>query len=369
MNVDVSQGIVHEAGTYLAEAMGSAKAFLVPDAEAVDVVVESTLPTLFFDDTSDEDCLINHDWQITASGGINNNDANNVFTISGMGESATGTCSMAVPIITINHTGAGGVNSPANSLVIDANGDLRFAADGMFFDRSLSRLGIGMVSPQYKLSVSGESSNQSTLHFTNTGTDVGGWLTSVADNNFFVSSGAMWDSSAVPTPGWVQKSPDTRAVMAGSGGSGYRVMTRSGCAVGAVCPVITRMMIDYDGNAGFGIAPIHPLHMASGAHVTAGGIWMNASSRKYKEHIEELALEDALKTIRNLNPVTFSYKAEPSEKHVGFVAEDVPDLVATKDRQGLSPMDIVAVMTKVVQEQQKVIDELRSRIEKLESRR
>ncbi|MCK7574505.1 MAG: tail fiber domain-containing protein [Chromatiales bacterium] len=90
---------------------------------------------------------------------------------------------------------------------------------------------------------------------------------------------------------------------------------------------------------------------------------MNASSRKYKEHIEELALEDALKTIRNLNPVTFTYKAEPSEKHVGFIAEDVPDLVATKDRKGLSTMDIVAVMTKVVQEQQGMIEKQQSAME------
>ena len=37
---------------------------------------------------------------------------------------------------------------------------------------------------------------------------------------------------------------------------------------------------------------------------------------------------------------------------MGFIAEDVPDLVATKDRKGLSPMDIVAVLTKVLQEQQ-----------------
>jgi hypothetical protein len=42
---------------------------------------------------------------------------------------------------------------------------------------------------------------------------------------------------------------------------------------------------------------------------------------------------------------------------VGFVAEDVPDLIATKDRKGLSPMDIVAVLTKVVQEQQKTMQE------------
>jgi hypothetical protein len=46
---------------------------------------------------------------------------------------------------------------------------------------------------------------------------------------------------------------------------------------------------------------------------------------------------------------------------VGFIAEDVPELVATKDRKGLSPMDIVAVLTKVVQD-------LKARNEVLEQR-
>jgi cell division protein FtsB len=35
----------------------------------------------------------------------------------------------------------------------------------------------------------------------------------------------------------------------------------------------------------------------------------------------------------------------------------VPALVATEDRKALSPMDVVAVLTKVVQEQQKAIEE------------
>jgi len=48
--------------------------------------------------------------------------------------------------------------------------------------------------------------------------------------------------------------------------------------------------------------------------------------------------------------VKFAYKTDKTEKHVGFVAEEVPELVATKDRKGLSSMDIVAVLTKVVQE-------------------
>lgn len=44
---------------------------------------------------------------------------------------------------------------------------------------------------------------------------------------------------------------------------------------------------------------------------------------------------------------------ESPEKHVGLISEEVPDLIEPKDRKGLSPMDIVAVLTKVVQEQQK----------------
>jgi hypothetical protein len=64
--------------------------------------------------------------------------------------------------------------------------------------------------------------------------------------------------------------------------------------------------------------------------------------------------------------VKFGYKKDVTEKHVGFIAEEVPDLIATKDRKGLSPMDIVAVLTKVVQEQQKAISTLYEKVSELE---
>ena len=116
----------------------------------------------------------------------------------------------------------------------------------------------------------------------------------------------------------------------------------------------SRITIKGNGYIGIGTqSPSNPLEMASGAYVTTGGVWTNASSREYKDNIEALATEEALDTLKELNPVKFAYKKDMTEKHVGFVAEDVPDLVATKDRKGLSPMDIVAVLTKVVQEQQK----------------
>ena len=45
----------------------------------------------------------------------------------------------------------------------------------------------------------------------------------------------------------------------------------------------------------------------------------------------------------------------------------MPDLVATGDRKGLSAMDIVAVLTKVVQQQQKELSDQREEIETLKA--
>ena len=113
---------------------------------------------------------------------------------------------------------------------------------------------------------------------------------------------------------------------------------------------------------------MYPLDMASGAYVTTGGVWTNASSREYKDNIEALTTDEAFGTLKGLNPVKYAYKKDLTEKHVGFIAEEAPDLVATKDRKGLSSMDIVAVLTKVVQEQQGLIKDLQGKNERLEQR-
>jgi hypothetical protein len=66
--------------------------------------------------------------------------------------------------------------------------------------------------------------------------------------------------------------------------------------------------------------------------------------------------------------VTFAYTGAPGDPRVGFVAEDVPELVATPGRQTLSALEIVAVLTQVVKEQQKAIVELTARLGALEAR-
>jgi len=132
---------------------------------------------------------------------------------------------------------------------------------------------------------------------------------------------------------------------------------------------LNRLVFNSSGYLGVGTTtPSYPLQMASGAYVTLGGVWTNASSREYKKEIQDLTIDEAVDTLQGLNPVQFSYRASSDERHVGFIAEDVPELVATKDRKGMSAMDVVAVLTKVVQEQQRTIAELSRKVAKLENR-
>jgi len=91
------------------------------------------------------------------------------------------------------------------------------------------------------------------------------------------------------------------------------------------------------------------LYLGNGAK-NVGGVWYNASSRALKENIKPLSTKDALTAFSKLQPVTYNYKTDKSEKVVGFIAEDVPELVAINSRDGLSSMDMVAVLTKVVAE-------------------
>jgi len=150
-----------------------------------------------------------------------------------------------------------------------------------------------------------------------------------------------------------------------SGDTGYIMHNRANTlTIGAGS--VDRVTIDRDGNVGIGIArPEHPLEMASGAYVSAGGVWTNSSSRSRKQDIAELETADAVAALEALQPVRFRYRDDASEEYLGFIAEDVPDLVASADRQSLSSMDVVAVLTKVVQRQQQQIDALEAELRKL----
>jgi hypothetical protein len=112
-------------------------------------------------------------------------------------------------------------------------------------------------------------------------------------------------------------------------------------------------------------APVYPLQFGNGAYVDASGNFMPASSRIYKENIAELGFAEAMDTLAKLTPVQYNYKNEKTHRYVGFIAEDVPDLIADQGRQGLAPMDIAAVLTKVIAQQQNVLKEQKNKTEQL----
>jgi hypothetical protein len=105
-------------------------------------------------------------------------------------------------------------------------------------------------------------------------------------------------------------------------------------------------------------------------NVQVTGVLTQASSIALKENVAALSGQEAMAALQGLSAVKFAYKAdERKEQHVGFIAEDVPDLVATSDRKAVSAMDIVAVLTKVVQEQQKTMADLAAEVSALKARR
>ncbi|MBN4050313.1 tail fiber domain-containing protein [Desulfobulbus sp. AH-315-M07] len=117
------------------------------------------------------------------------------------------------------------------------------------------------------------------------------------------------------------------------------------------------MRITTSGNVGIGTTDPQALLHVAGTAICDGGC--TSSSRELKDNIRDLSTKEALATMRKLRPTRFTYKHN-GEEEVGFIAEDVPDLVAKPGRKGLDAMDIVAVLTKVVQQQQSELTRLRS---------
>ena len=98
------------------------------------------------------------------------------------------------------------------------------------------------------------------------------------------------------------------------------------------------------------------------------GTWNPASSRAIKDEIKELSAEDAKAALLQLAAKRYSYKKEPHDERVGFIAEDVPELVASLRRSNVSEMDVAALLTRVVQGQRSLLKEQKEKLQEINLR-
>jgi len=132
------------------------------------------------------------------------------------------------------------------------------------------------------------------------------------------------------------------------------------------------------GDVGIGLSdPVHPLELASGAHVTTGGMWTNASSRSLKENFADVNPLDVLSRLVRLPIQIWNYRNEDDAiRHLAPTAEDFYGAFAlggssasigTIDADGVA-LAAIQGLHEIVQERECEIEELRERNRTLEER-
>jgi hypothetical protein len=319
-----------------------------------------------FQDTSNTASFPSNDWQITAND--SSNGGLNKFSIDDISGGRTP--------FTIE------ASAPSHSIYVDDGG----------------RVGFGTSTPVADLHV--ESGNTPTLRLEQDGSSgftAQTWDVSGNEANFFIRDAT--NGSTLPIrirPGAPTSSIDIDSngrIGIGTDSPDYAVHLLTGSGTGAqiIAEKTGGATMEFSASGSYGIAgtkSTHPLRLRvndqyimelDGTQATpllnmGDGLgnynagWNYSSSRELKTSIKDLTVSEVMDALDHLTPVKFRYKIREDEQRVGFIAEDVPDLVANGDRKSLNPMDILAVLTKVVKEQQKTISELQEKIKKLENK-
>jgi hypothetical protein len=93
---------------------------------------------------------------------------------------------------------------------------------------------------------------------------------------------------------------------------------------------------------------------------------VQSSSRSWKENIADLSADEAGRLLDELEPSSFRFRDDDEgQRHLGFVAEDMPGDIATPEKEGFNPTAVIAVLTRVVKEQRQILDGLLSEVRSL----
>jgi hypothetical protein len=301
------------------------------------------------------------------------------------------------------NNGNGTAGTPAFAFVGDENtGIFRPAADELGFVTngsekvridSAGNVGIGTSAPGAKLDVAGGNVGVSTI----AGRTYSTGLVSSTNPNIVNGSGfnsipirvgdiITFFDNQVRT---VTSVTDTQLTVNANWTTSFAGATATGVGgVGINTNNTERMRIDSAGNVGIGTgSPATRLHVdgtirytnrpAAGTITaigfdTNGDLKASSSSLRYKHDIQDYS--KGLAEVMQLRPVSFKFNGEENT-NIGFIAEEVDALGLTEvmlyneeeQPEGVIYANMVSLLTKAIQEQQSIINELKVRIETLES--
>jgi len=237
-------------------------------------------------------------------------------------------------------------------------------------------VGIGTINPQGRLDVGGDiRAGNSDIYFTRTDhnhTGIGNTsgfaaIENAADFDSLMILGRAGTSRGRNVRLWDYLQVNGGMDVAGPVGVGTDVPQVKLHAVG------NRIRID---NGGGNILDLRADGSALDLESTGADLFINnngipvrirnqqsVSSRDLKENITDFATEEATAALEALSPVSFTWKDdEEKTRQIGFIAEDAPELARSADEKGIIPMHILAILSKVVSEQQRVISSMRERL-------
>jgi hypothetical protein len=113
------------------------------------------------------------------------------------------------------------------------------------------------------------------------------------------------------------------------------------------------------------------LNTSSGAHLTTGGVWTNASDAALKENFEPVDGADVLARLAGLPITSWSYRAEDaSTRHVGPTAQDFRAAFGLgADDTSISTIDPAGLALSAIQELHRVTTELRDKVAEVDALR
>ncbi|WP_227788690.1 tail fiber domain-containing protein, partial [Nodularia sp. LEGE 04288] len=117
---------------------------------------------------------------------------------------------------------------------------------------------------------------------------------------------------------------------------------------------ITQILLTAQGDVSIGNSlPASNTKLYVDGNLRVNGRILQDSSRELKENITELSSQEVTEILRTIKPIKFNYKnSVDKEIQAGFLSEDVPSLLTSSDNTAISPVDVVAVLTKAVKDQQ-----------------